>query len=572
MEKDCGHLRVRLEIEEARFIDWREAAGLTDYKDGQDLPASLKADRFVLVAVLTEIRTLQADFIEINGKYVELQEPKDGQRVEKKVKVERKLPRGLNHIVKGASMAKGIARKPRKLVWVVFDQHVFIKLLERLTALNVYLRDLLDGQQARSLEAITQKTMLEIVQVKTSVEELKHLVAAAMLLEDRVSGKPSNSDVRRRNDMALASLAGFKGLKCANDGPDEQSPPEYKGLMGSKKLENWKVIYEESPRSPNETLDRVRVEGKLRTGEETSVPVWIEWKRYKATHDEKRDTQVPIEEHVRRVNELVALLRSKKPEQFCSPRCLGFFDDREDLDRSKHECRFGLVYERRGSDGAELSPISLHYLIHNEPMPSLSDRVRLAHKVATCVLYLHAVNWLHKALRSDSVLICRKNGVLDMRTPYVTGYEYARPDKDGGTTTGGEYNPWWETYVHPLYQGSRTQGTYRKTFDIYSLGIILLEIAYWKTIEQIIDIDPGKVATSELCKIQQNLLDPESKYLDHVHANLGDNYHLAVKSCIQERSAFDIRDDERETDMEVGARLQQQFTDLVVDRLESISV
>lgn len=48
-------------------------------------------------------------------------------------------------------------------------------------------------------------------------------------------------------------------------------------------------------------------------------------------------------------------------------------------------------------------------------------------------------------------------------------------------------NHWRHT--HPKYQGSDINWTYGKKFDTYSLGIILLGIAYRKSIEEIIDAD-----------------------------------------------------------------------------------
>ena len=205
-------------------------------------------------------------------------------------------------------------------------------------------------------------------------------------------------------------------------------------------------------------------------------------------------------------------------------------------------------------------------------MPRLSDRIQLAHKIATCILYIHAVNWLHKALRSDSIMVFTKENKYDLEHPLITGYEYARPDRDGETTTGGASNPWREIYAHPMYQGGATKGGYRKSFDIYSLGVILLEIAYWKSIEMIMEIDPGKAPTKDLFQICERLLAPDSEYLEYVRANLGDKYCDAVTSCLNARSAFGISKNEAESNVQVGARLQRNFTALVVDSLEQICV
>ena len=216
-------------------------------------------------------------------------------------------------------------------------------------------------------------------------------------------------------------------------------------------------------------------------------------------------------------------------------------------------------------------PVSLRHLISEKPKTSLTDRVSLARKISTCVLYLHADNWLHKGLRSDSVIFVPDDFSLD--SPLVTRFEYARPDRDGETTTGGvEVNGHVMLYVHPNYQGSDARGTYRKTFDIYSLGIILLEIAYWKRIEHIMAIDMNEVTPAQLKGIRGRLLQPNSEFLAHVQSDLGNRYYAAVRSCIEGPSAFGISADKSEGEMHTGAKLQHSFATLVVDALGSINI
>lgn len=138
MEKDCEHLKVRLEIEHARLQDWRTVSGLAKFKDGHDFPDSLKAHKLVLIAILTQIHTLMTDFAEINGRYVELhpemeaanQSVTEDRQVSALAEVElpyeppnreTKYHRGLNHMVRGLSMVKNVASHPRRLRWVGFD-------------------------------------------------------------------------------------------------------------------------------------------------------------------------------------------------------------------------------------------------------------------------------------------------------------------------------------------------------------------------------------------------------------------------------------------------------------------
>lgn len=582
MPEDCRYMRIRLQIEYARLLDWCEVAGL---------PESLKVDTAVLLAVLKEIRESMEELAKLSGKYIELKPEKHAATEKSAIELDlleefshitlsydkkgghRKYTRGLNSIARGTSMASNIARNPKRLQWIAFDKDAFLKLLGRLTEFNDHLYELMHGHQARALELATQKSYLEMVQMRASVEELKHLVTAAMLLQEHDSAEFSSAPTRRRNEKALASLADFKRLNATFDELPRQHSKSREQVTRSSQLTYSQVFYD-GDTAPTLSVDgRIHAEGKLFLGDGTEHYVWIEWKRYKTKYSRRLEKHVPLPENLKRVKELVSLLQSDKPKQFCAPQCLGFFDDRDDIKDSQHDARFGLVFKK--PDKSSL-PVSLRQMISKEPKASLTDRVSLAHGISTCVLYLHAVNWLHKGLRSDSVMFLPGDLSGDASAidqPHVTGFEYARPDRDGETTTSGmEVNDYVMLYVHPDYQGSDAKGTYRKTFDIYSLGIILLEIAYWKPIDNILGIDMNNATPAQLKGIRGRLLQPGSDYLAHLKANLGDRYCTAVKSCIDGCPTFGVDVDESEVDVQTGAKLQHSFTTLVVDALDSIAV
>lgn len=586
MPEDCRYMRTRLQIEYARLLDWCEIAGFIENGEGQRLHESLKIDTLVLFDVLTEIRVSMEELADINGKYIELNPEMDAATEKSAIELDlleefshitlsydkkgghRKYSRGLNSIARGTSMASDIAKNPKRLQWVAFDKSAFMKLLRRLTELNDHLYELMHGHQARALELATQKSYLEMVQMRASVEELKHLVIAATLLQEHDSSECSSAPTRRGNEKALASLAEFKRLNATFNELPSRHPKVHESVTPCSQLTYSQVFYDEKDASTLSLDGRIHVEGKLYPGDSKEQCVWIEWKAYKTKYSRRLEKHVPLPENLKRVKELVSLLKSDKPRQFCAPQCLGFFDDRGDVKDSQHDARFGLVFQK--PEKVSL-PVSLRQMICKGPKASLTDRVSLAHKISTCVLYLHAVNWLHKGLRSDSVMFSPDDSSLD--TPYITGFEYARPDRDGETTTGGvEVNDYVMLYVHPSYQGSDARGTYRKTFDIYSLGIILLEIAYWKCIEHIVGIDINEATPVQLKGIRGRLLQPGSEYLAGVKADLGNRYHAAVRSCIEGPSAFGISATENEGGTQTGAKLQHSFATLIVDALGSISI
>ena len=583
-------MRVKLQIEYARLLDWCEVAGLVELKDGQDLPDSLRADKLTLIAVLAEIRMSMEGLAEIRGKYVEFNPTVDAGSEKAAIETDlleefshiaisyekepgqHKSVRSRNCITRGTSLASDVIKNPKRLKWVAFDKNVFLKLLGRLTELNDHLQELMHGNQARALELATQKTYLEMVQMRASVAELTHLVTAAMLLQEHDGAEPSSASTRRRNQKALASLADFKSLNAKNDVHGSGHYGVHKKSAIACQVNYSQIYYDDDSALASTSDTRIRTEGKLYPGDGTEQHVWVEWKAYNTTYDRPSDEHLPLPKNLKRVKELVTLLQSDKPIQFCAPRCLGFFNDRDDKKNSNHDARFGLVFEKPKNCA---SPLSLRQMIFKAPKASLTDRVTLAHKISTCVLYLHAVNWLHKGLRSDGVMFFPNSDsdTSSITDPYITGYEYSRPDKDGETTTTAvEHADYLMLYVHPNYQGYEAKGTYRKTFDIYSLGIILLEIAYWKRIEQILDIDTHMAKPAQLKAVRERLLQPGSEYLAFVKGNLGERYYTAVKSCIEGRSAFGIGTHENEGDVQTGARLQYSFTMLVVDALQSISI
>lgn len=591
MPEDCQYMRTRLQIEYARLLDWCEVVGLIKNGEGRGLPESLKIDKVVLFAVLNEIRVSMEELADLNGKYVELNPELDAATKDSAIELDlleefshitlsydkkrgyRKYPRGLNSIVRGTSMASNIARNPKRLQWIAFDKTVFLKLLGRLSELNDHLRELMHGHQVRALELATQKSYLEMVQMRASVEELKHLVKAAMLPQEQDSSKYSSALAGHRSEKALASLAEFKCLNATFD----KLPPQYTRtrdqVTASSQLIYSQVSYDEETACTLSMDGKFRVEGEFKPGDGDKQYVWIEWKAYKTKYSRRLKKLVPLSENLKRVEDLVSLLKNDKPAQFCAPRCLGFFDDRDDVKESQHDPRFGLVFQKPEKSTL---PVSLRQMISKGPKASLTDRVSLAHKISTCILYLHAVNWLHKGLRSDSIIFLPEDSGPNtpaIHQPYLTGFEYARPDRDGETTTGGvEVNDYVMLFVHPNYQGPDAKGTYRKTFDIYSLGIILLEIAYWKCIEDILGIDMNDVNPAQLKGIRGQLLQPDSEYLAHLKAELGDRYYNAVKSCLDGCPAFGIGIDESEADVQTGVKLQHSFNTLVVDALDSIVV
>ncbi|MCJ1352248.1 MAG: hypothetical protein MMC33_002232 [Icmadophila ericetorum] len=351
------------------------------------------------------------------------------------------------------------------------------------------------------------------------------------------------------------------------------SPPDYQTAMQARKVRISKISIAGVVSGSKATINRNYA--ILATDNPEGKSVWVEWRSYRSNHDEHLNKEVPIPSHSQRIQELVGLLQQDKPKEFYMPQCLGYFDDQDGIcppDNKVHEFRFGLIFEK--PQDAEM--VSLAQLLQDLPGIPLSNRIDIARKIVQCVLYLHAVNWLHKSLRSDNVLFFLRNGTVDLEQLHVSGFDCARLDteeaKISGTTTEDESLLRWELYRHPQCQGTNRKGNYRKAFDLYSLGITLLELAHWKPIEQIVGIEEPESATFEaLRNVRENFL-KDAKYFQHVKNHLGNRYFKAVDSCLTGRHALGIADEEVEHAPETGAKLQQAFLTHVVSALGAINV
>ena len=249
----------------------------------------------------------------------------------------------------------------------------------------------------------------------------------------------------------------------------------------------------------------------------------------------------------------------------CTPRCLGDFDD-YDPKRRKEHTRHDLVWEKPEVDSMVFS---LHRVITEFPKPPSKDRIILAYKLAAAIQYLHSVHRTHKALRSDNVLFFSSNDTLDIAQPRLVGFKYSRsPGRDGRFWEGPEAacNVWTELYAHPDCPGMGNKPTYRKTFDIYSLGVILLEISHWKTIDHGLGLNMNHVTTRNLnaANIRYCLLELDKKFVGQVLGEMGETYQLAVRCCLDGSSMTSISYDNQD----FRVRLDTEFAKTVLQWLE----
>ncbi|KAF2457994.1 prion-inhibition and propagation-domain-containing protein [Lineolata rhizophorae] len=431
----------------------------------------------------------------------------------------------------------------------------------------------------------------------------------------------------RERRPGLADLAGFKALSSAINA--EQVTDEFAGHLAPG-LTRREIEDVELRRREIELIgedgdcyggnddggatdgcgaDSWRAEAWFKPRAGQTRRVWIEWKRYdpvtfEGTPDPKTEARVRALATLLAKNNRADRLR----DAFGAPHCLGYFRDVDDEDEETEggvvvsptkepdqRCRFGLVFEKPGGVRPDTRPVSLLELLRDagRDVPSLTDRIALARTVAECLERLHAVDWLHKGLRSDNIVFFPDEaGNVHLSRPFVSGFDYSRPAMNEDMTEKPPENPACDLYRHPKvhggvrdlppqtpphasphsHQSASSSSAFKKSYDIYSLGVILLEIARWQPLDKMLGIPDIDRAKPKQTRLVRNRLLREKEFLGFIRSYLGNTFEEVVRACLVGPKAFGIAEDADEKDGLVGEVLQRAFYANVVGKLVEMRV
>jgi serine/threonine protein kinase len=230
--------------------------------------------------------------------------------------------------------------------------------------------------------------------------------------------------------------------------------------------------------------------------------------------------------------------------------------------RNTDHFRFGLVFEKPSDVDPSTVSITLLELLQTRSKPSLTQRMILAKAIANCIRYLHSVNWFHKGIRSINIIFFPSNTAeIPYGKPILSGFDYARPASRKELTETPPSNAEFDLYRHPAAQSLSDRQGYRRSFDIYSLGIVLVEIIEWSPVDRIVELK-GTETVMTASRVRKRLLN--QIFLDSVASNGGTLYERSVRHCL-ESDEGEGREDE-----ELNAQSGENFYEHVVKRLERI--
>lgn len=651
--KDASTLRCMLNLEEYRFHQWGEKSGLlSDYPHLERCELNQRLNRKLIDETLEELKNLLTDTEKLKNRYKldlvpdrpsklaedgEGQADRGGGMLDQAVCHKR---RGV--ILTKAKLVQSANDLPRRLWWAMADKNGFESLVRQIGFFVQKLVDFLDDHQQEIMRSNIRMLLLNVVALHDKLDELKAIQTSV----EFVVGE----------DSPIASSAAVKHLRIELQ--HDRDPPVYTPTS-TLQVNSPPPSYSSSLRNEYSTLDRpVSPDPKARSkspkpsitsrtrrpplpsvnpeliarksGEgprpnretalyEKDQPIYIEWKSInRALRSKIRP----------RVENLAHLLHAPKHHSFRTLHCRGFFEDYV-------KCQYGFVFDRPAGCDVSKYPVSLLQMYRLKGfLPSQTERLRLAKILATALLQLHSAGWLHKSLRSENILFFPqkpqleeqgsnpygrgKGGpkpIISLSQPYIVGYEYARFDSTSEVSEQPSSNPEHDIYRHPLAIGDYSE-SFNRLFDIYALGLVLLEIANWRPLKKIVSKivpelsssmngssgrksasnlstagsgDTPMVRMSQIVKIKEYLLDPttEENIPRDLEFRMGEIYTKVVLACL--RGDFLCRDGEGEEEGEEqdegfdqdfdesngngtgvieGARVSEGYLKKVVEELE----
>ena len=273
--------------------------------------------------------------------------------------------------------------------------------------------------------------------------------------------------------------------------------------------------------------------GKYSVPGSPSETVLIEWRPFYSANE-------PSEELRRRVDSSAKIPNvPSKPVEVRVLECIGF---REDPERRS----FAMIYRLASgaSTASELveAPLSLSDFISSTSAiergrPYLGQRFDIARAVVSCISFCHASSWLHRGINSFNIIFLTSTIPIapHARLPYIIGFNHSREDEENALSYGPPAERSLIPYLHPDYIARRR---FRRLFEYYSVGMVLLEIGLWRTLASIQDehaLYSSKAMRTELI----------SRYAPRLLYSMGEIYYRAVVSCLDgDLGSLDSTEDE----------------------------
>lgn len=316
--------------------------------------------------------------------------------------------------------------------------------------------------------------------------------------------------------------------------------------------------------------------------------VFVEWQSY--VGNTGRPDKL-AEEQIQKLGDFLSV--PDRPHDFRILDCIGLFKDEQNS-------RYGVVYHlprymqdlprrTRPEDlGHVCKPSSLTSLLDKyDGILDLGVRFDLAKKLMYSIDVLHTCGWLHKNFRSSNIFFFPARSadiksfdsrLKDIGHPYIMGYGLSRPDdvpkpnqhdkiavpaysrgiegkrvksvsRRHEVDDGNDQKPGIHIYQHPD-KVAKPARRFRHSYDIYSVGLVLLEVGLWQSLKGYEDRE-----WADAYAFRDFVL---KRLVPDLWGQCGSIYGGVVKDCLTMSSDIGLEDEEgRRLAWSIAERLNQ---------------
>ena len=216
--------------------------------------------------------------------------------------------------------------------------------------------------------------------------------------------------------------------------------------------------------------------------------------------------------------------------------------------------------------------------------PDLGDRFELAKALVNTIFEIHSINWMHKNISARNIIFWADDASQDapsIKKPYMMGFDVSRPNQPFEVSEEVMQRMDDDHYRHPDYiEHSKLSGTgievkrrsFRPSYDLYSLGVVLYEIGIWYNISHSKRSHPDKYGISTINtdpKLAERWLD--ERQLKQLRRFTSRRYSEIVIACL-DRTADGFWDEQSAGDQ--TARLRKYLRHIqnkIVDPLAALN-
>lgn len=466
LKRDASIQFWKLRIQEVRLQSWgrhwgADREGFERYLEEEDLVEDVRG-------ILSQIQELLGDSTKLKEKY--------GMKIEGFIE-----PGSSSQSALVPWLGSKNSSRPnwaQKFLWSLKDKERFESLVLDLKELNDGLYCLLGSSERRSLGDCTES---DVLRMTDNAVECGDIQQACIAYRDEAAKKvQTHSQWLISPYVDLIDATGAKRL--AIEQSNQVLPP-----LGTSVPNDITRDHERDPASIQGYVRQSPTALRI-LAEFSAKAVLLEWKPI----DEQNPYRPLIAQRLENLASLLAP-ESPKPSDFRVLDCLGYFKDTA-------LPRYGYLFQIP-SKAVQQPPVTLHDLLArggpHKTLLDLGDRFTLARNLASSLLRIHECRWVHASFRSESVLFFFSNHAvpsssppqLSINSPYISGFSYSKPTDP--TESSEEFST--PSRLHDLYRhpeivlargnplGSQ-QTRLQQRHDLFSLGIVLLEIGLWEQI------------------------------------------------------------------------------------------